>query len=236
LRILLEEPKLIGVFSELCRDIVDSTRTGIDPTRAGSIILSRIERWRALFLADSAGLDRFALRGLIGELLVLERRLIEDLGIDEAVAAWTGPPGLAQDFRLPSGQRIEVKAVDRDAESVTVNGLAQLDGGDDPLRLAVVRLEETGRDAPGALTASALVGRLRTRLIDSPTALRSFNTLLGFVGWDDDNEGDRVIVRLVRIDEYEVNATFPRLTPGTVPPGVADATYKIVLPGLVTGQ
>jgi hypothetical protein len=201
--------------------------------RAGSIVLARIERWRTLLLADSAGLDRSALRGLIGELLVLENRLLQLLGLDEAVSAWTGPLGMAQDFRLPSGQRIEVKAVDRDADEVLVNGLGQLDGGGDRLQLAVVRLEDTGRDAPGALTVPLLVGRLRMRLADSPSALQSFNSLLRFAGWDDSDDGSQVIVRLVRIDEYEVDATFPRLISGTVPDGVVDATYKIVLPAIV---
>jgi hypothetical protein len=204
--------------------------------RAGSIVLARIERWRALLLADSAGLDRSALRGLIGELLVLETRLLPLVGPDEAVSAWTGPLGLAQDFRMPSGQGIEVKAVDHDADRVLVNGLGQLDGGADPLQLAVVRLEDTGRDASDALTAPLLVGRLRRRLADSPSALRSFNSLLGFVGWTDDDEGTEVIVRLVRIDEHDVLGAFPRLTRATVPPGVVDATYEIVLPTLVTSQ
>ena len=68
--------------------------------RAGSIVLARIERWRALLLADSAGLDRSAMRGLIGELLVLETRLLEQLGPDEAVHAWTGPLRTAQDFTI----------------------------------------------------------------------------------------------------------------------------------------
>jgi hypothetical protein len=236
LRVFLEEPKLIGVFTELCRDIIDSTRIGIDPARAGGVVLARIERWRSLFLADSAGLDRSATRGLIGELLVLETRLLEQLGPDEAVYAWTGPLRTAQDFRLPSGQRIEVKAVDRDADEVTINGLSQLDGGGDPIQLAVVRLEDTGRDAPDALTLSLLVGRLRTRLADSPSALQVFNSMLRFVGWDDADEGSRVVVRLVRIDEHEVNALFPRLIPGTVPPGVVEATYRITLPTPVIRQ
>jgi hypothetical protein len=236
LRVFLEEPKLIGVFTELCRDIIDSTRVGIDPLRAGSIVLARIERWRTLLLANPAGLNRSALRGLVGELLLLENRLLDLLGPDEAILAWTGPLGMAQDFRLPSGQRIEVKAVDRDADKVLVNGLGQLDGGGNPLQLAVVRLEDTGRDAPGALSVPLLIGRLRMRLADFPSALQSFNSLLRFAGWDDSDEGGQVVVRLVRIDEYEVDATFPRLTSATVPPGVLDATYSIILPAMVVRQ
>ena len=141
-------------------------------------------------MADSAGLDWSALRGLIGELLILENRLFQLPGLDDAVSAWTGPLGLAQDFRLPSGQRIEVKEVNCYADSVLVNGLGQLD-----------RLEDTGSDAPDALTVPLLVERLRTRLADSPAALRFFNSLLRFVGWDDTDEGNEVIVRLVADDE-----------------------------------
>jgi hypothetical protein len=230
LRVSLEEPKLIGVFTELCRDIVDSTRTGIDPARAGSIVLARIDRWRALFLAESAGLDRSAQRGLIGELLVLENTLLQQLGPDEAVSSWTGPLGMAQDFRLPSGLRIEVKAIERDADKVLINGLNQLDGGGDPLRLAVVRLEDTGRQAPDALTVHLLVARLRLRFADWPCALRGFENMLRFVGWDDAQESGQVVVRLVRIDEYEVDDNFPRLIPRSVPSGIVDATYKIALP------
>ena len=229
LRVFLEEPKLMPVFTELCRDVIDSTRAGVDPMRAAGIVLARIDRWRALLLADTAGPTRSALRGLIGELLVLETRLFPLLGLDKAVSAWTGPLGMAQDFRLPSGQRIEVKAVDRDADEVLIHGLSQLDGGGDPLQLAVVRLEDTGRDAPDSLTVPLLVERLRTRLADSPAALRSFDSLLRFTGWDEADEGKQVIVRLIRIDEHQVDAAFPRLTPKTVPTGVVDATYKIAL-------
>ena len=158
-------------------------------------------RKTVILVADSAGLDWSALRGLIGELLILENRLFQLPGLDDAVSAWTGPLGLAQDFRLPSGQRIEVKEVNRYADSVLVNGLGQLDGGCDLLQLVVVRLEDTGRDAPDALTVPLLVERLRTRLADSPAALRFFNSLLRFVGWDDTDEGNEVIVRLVADDE-----------------------------------
>lgn len=219
------------VFAELCRDIVGFTRTNNDPERAGSIVLSRIERWRSLLLEAPSGLSRSALRGLMGELLILQNRLFPLWGFDAGVAAWTGPLGLEHDFRLPDGHRIEVKAVDRDSDRVVVNGLHQLDGGENPLTLTVVRLEETGRDAPDALTVPLLISELRTRLGDAPSALNSFNSLLHFVGWDDGSEAAAgVVVRLIRIDDYEINRTFPRLTAGTVPAGIIDATYTVVLP------
>ena len=186
--------------------------------------------------ADSSGLDRFALRGLVGELLVFEQRILPLLDPLDAVVAWTGPLGMAQDFHLPSGLRIEVKAVDHDATQVLINGLSQLDAGGDSLVLAVVRLEDTGREAVNALTVPLLVKRIRARFSESPEAMRSFDSLLRFAGWQDGDQESEVVVRLVRIDEHEVEANFPRLIHASVPAGVVDATYKIALPLLVTNQ
>lgn len=232
LRILLEEPQLLPVFAELCRDIIEFSRTGVDPQRAAGPVLSRIERWRSLMQPRTAVLGRSELRGLIGELLVLERFVLPVLGADAAVLAWTGPLGADQDFQLPNGVRIEVKALDRDADRVRINGLGQLDGRGDPLQLAAVRIEDTGRDAADSITASGLIGRLRESFTEAPAALQGFNALLRFAGWDDAADSSAVAVRLDRIDLHEIDADFPRLIAATVPNGIADASYVIVLPPL----
>ena len=230
MRLSLEEPRLLAVFAELCRDIIEFTRTSVGQGQPSGLVLSRIERWRTLMQPQQPGLSRSELMGLIGELLVLEKELLPALGLDQAISAWCGPLGASQDFRLPDGLRIEVKALDRNADRVQINGLDQLDGGGDRLELLAVRLEDTGRDAADAVTASKLVGRLREQLKEAPSASETFEALLRFVGWDDTRDNDTVTVRLHRIDRHDVNANFPRLTPATVPRGIADASYELVLP------
>jgi hypothetical protein len=232
MRIFLEEPLLFPVFAELCRDIIEFTRHNVPIAQPSGLVLSRIERWQSLMQSQAAGLSRTQLRGLIGELLILERELLPALGPDAAVSAWTGPLGTSQDFRLPDGRKLEVKALDRHADRVQVNGLDQLDGGGDPLQLLVVRLEDTGIDAVDAVTAARLIAGLRRQLSQAPVALQGFEMLLRFVGWDDAAETDSVAVRLERIDRYDVNEDFPRLTAATVSPAIAEARYKIVLPPL----
>lgn len=232
MRIFLEEPQLLPVFAELCRDIIEFTRLNAQGAQASGMVLSRIERWRNLMQAHSVGLSRSQLRGLIGELLVLERELLPVLSLDQSVSAWTGPLRTSQDFRLPDGLKLEVKALDRNADRAQINGLDQLDSGGDPLQLVVVRLEDTGHDAVGALTASRLIARLRARLSEAPAALQTFEMLLRFIGWDDAADTDAVVVRLERIDRYDVDDGFPRLTAATVPQAVVEATYQIVLPAV----
>jgi len=124
--------------------------------------------------ADSTKLSVALLRGLIGELVVLERRVLPEFGPDDAVSAWTGPLGTPHDFQLPTGLKIEVKALNHDADRVRINGLGQLDGAGDPLQLAAVRLEDTGRDATAAITPSRQVARLRACLSEAPAALQGF--------------------------------------------------------------
>jgi hypothetical protein len=113
---------------------------------------------------------------------------------------------------------------------VRINGLGQLDGGGDPLHLAIVRFENTGRDAEDAITLSRQIGRLRALLAEAPAAIQTFEVLLRFVGWNDSNNTDSVAVRLNRIDWHNVNSAFPRLTVTTAPNGVVEATYVVLLP------
>jgi len=229
LRLSLEEPKLLPVFAALCHDIADYTREGVTEAHLAPAIIARLDHWRRLFERDSDGLGEAELRGLIGELLVLER-LLDNVAAREAVAAWTGPLGTPQDFLLPNGQRIEVKTARREARSVRINGLAQLDPGNDPLDLAVVRVEDTGLDADGAITVSALIARIEARLSTDPDALTSFRTSLAFAGWQENARHSAVVVRLLSIDRYGIDHDFPRLTRATVPEGIQDADYTIVLP------
>lgn len=101
----------------------------------------------------------------------------------DAVSSWTGPLGAPQDFLLPSGQRIEVKAVRPDRRSVQINGLSQLDAGTEPMTLVVVRLADAGAESSATLTAPELIDRLRRRLSAEPHALNEFESRLAAAGW-----------------------------------------------------
>lgn len=218
------------VFAGLCRDIIVFTRTNVADDTAAAVILSRVDRWRRLLQGELRGLSESELRGLIGELVVLETELLPALPAIDAVTAWNGPFGAAQDFTLPNGQRIEAKALRRDASSCRINGLSQLDPGPDTLVLAVVRLDQTGADADGAISATRLVNRLRDRLLSEPFALNELDSRLAAAGWQEHPDHDRFAVRLLGIERHAVDSVFPRLIRSTVPGGVLEADYEIALP------
>ena len=103
LRLSLLERQLMPVFAALCRDIVACTRCGVDETRLGQVVVQRLVQWRSLLARDAAGLGEAALRGLIGELLVLRDRVMPTLHPAEAVSTWRGPLGCPAGLR-PAGR------------------------------------------------------------------------------------------------------------------------------------
>lgn len=234
LRLSLLQLALLPVFAALCHDIITSTADGVPAQALGSAVLARLQHWRTLLERDAAGLDDELLRGLIGELSILESRLLPTMTEAEAVAAWRGPLGAPQDFMFQSGDAIEVKAADRDATSVRINGAGQLDGAPGTILLAVVRLQRTGTGASGAITAPLLIARLRDRLIGDADALRAFDASLVALGWHDHPAHEELAVRVLHVDVYAVTLDFPRLTSAAIPSGVENVVYSVVLPALAT--
>src|ERR1700730_6547469 len=230
LRLSVEGNALQPVFAGLCRDVIAFTRTSVGERTAASVILSRVDRWRKLLEGELRGMPTAELRGLIGELVILDADVLPRYSAFEGVTAWTGPLGTAQDFRLPSGQRIETKAVRGDSTSCQINGLDQLDAGPDPLVLAVVRLDETGTHAHEAITAAGLINTLRDRVGGDPAALNEFDSRLAAAGWHEHPDHDNFAVRVIGIEYFPVADTFPRLIRTAVPHGVLDAVYEIALP------
>lgn len=232
LQVLLEQPDLEAEFAALCRDIVRFTSAGISPEGAPAAVLRRIERWRALLEGGRGSMDAPAQRGLAAELLVLEQEVLPGLPPFEAVCAWTGPDGTPQDFTLPVGLRLEVKAVRPTARTVRINGLDQLDPGPDVLELVVVRLADAPAEAEDAFTVAYQIERLRSALAAHPAALGELESRLAALGWRDDPELHLAHLRLAAIERHEVDEHFPRLVRSMVPAGVEDADYVIALPAL----
>ena len=85
--------------------------------------------------------DLYELRGLVGELLYLERVAIPKYGIEAAVACWVGPKGADQDF-VSQDKRIEVKTIREGADRVRISSAEQLDVSGHDLKLAMVVLED----------------------------------------------------------------------------------------------
>lgn len=184
------------IFHKLCLDVVSAAARAHSETEAVSVTLMRTWRWHRLL----AGRGREFLspqeqKGLIGELLVLERHLLPRVGASTAVTAWRGPLGSPKDFEI-SRLAIEVKARRGGAApTVVIASEQQLDGsGIDSLFLYVIELSEAPQNSENALSVQAVANRIRESIFaEDPNAAGVFETRLLAAGLrpDDDYSGYR---------------------------------------------
>lgn len=218
-------PDLSGVFTGLAADLCLALLPGSDDP--GSVVLTHLDNWRALFGAGHRPWTTPRLGGLTAELLVLDELLDLDA---RAVAWWTGPFGEAQDFRS-TRHALEVKAsLTREGRLVRIHGTDQLEppvGG--ILGLVWFRLRPSG---PGVGVGLADVIQ---RCVDRGGAAAVLDRLdrLG-LPWPPEPPVARARFEVVERRWYAVDDGFPAIHPGkfegrAVPAGVGAVEYVVDL-------
>jgi hypothetical protein len=219
-------PSLLAPFARLCQDLVDASRE-IDPSTAPGFLLSRLARWRRLLEAGSPELATTELRGLVGELVVLDRCL-KLWQPAEVIDAWVGPFEAPQDFALPS-LWIEAKSIYPTAAVVRISSVDQLDVAGRIL-LAVVTLATVSAEGSSVSPAS-LVDAIRQQLTESGAhgALLEFDSRLAAVGYADEPTYAQRIFRVDKVRFFDVTGGFPLIRRRDLPNGVSEAVYDIEL-------
>ena len=220
------------IFLRFCDDIIDATALGQTEQQAVDLFLARTWRWHRLLRGGrTRRLGDEEQKGLVGELVVVERQLIPVLGALDAVRCWTGPLGTPQDFEI-SRVHVEAKAQGVSAPRVTISSEHQLQSGTgDTLFLHVTEVVIAAEGTAGAFTLTETANRLRSVIGEQDmVAVDLFEERLGAVGFDwKDDYSDRPWM-IVGESLYEVREGFPRITPEMFPGGVANVRYTISLP------
>ncbi|MEO6924003.1 MAG: PD-(D/E)XK motif protein [Bryocella sp.] len=227
----LLDAKLRDVFHQLCLDIVAATTGCANEAAAVTAAVARAWRWHHLLRGGGAGrLRPEEQKGLLGELLVLERYMLPAFGAAGAVAAWRGPVGAAKDF-VSGTVAVESKARSSNAESVMISSEIQLAGDDDEqLFLHLCSIDPANPGDEGAYTLTDVAKRVREGVAAGGSVVQGrYDALLAAAGFDfaDDYSdhpwqgGERSV--------YRVAGTFPRLTPDTMPPAVHSVHYALSL-------
>ena len=220
------------IFLRFCHDIIESTALAKTEQQAVERFLARTWRWHRLLQGDRDNrLGDEEQKGLIGELVVLEKYLLPALGPMASVRCWTGPMGTPQDFEV-SRIHIEAKAQGFAARRVTISSEHQLKSCDaDTLFLHVTEVVTATEGATDAFTVTRVARRIRTMIArHDMTAVELFEERLIATGfdWTDDYSDKPWLVMGESL--YEVRNGFPRITPSMFPGGVGNVRYTISLP------
>ena len=159
------------VFHRFCVDVVEATRVAKSADEATQRFLARTWRWHRLLRSGQDGrLSEEEQKGLIGELRVIERCLLEVIDVRDAVEGWTGPLGAPKDFELGL-VGIEAKARSPQRAEVRISSVDQLDSaGMSRLFLNVIEVGAAFDESATALTITDLATRVRGRIaaLDMP--------------------------------------------------------------------
>lgn len=228
----LEDSAHRDLFHQLCLDIVACASEA--PTERDAVLLAIARTWRWHHLLRGGGDRRLSpeeQKGVIGELLVIERYLLPHLSCIDVVGAWRGPLGAPKDFEV-GRTWIEVKARRGAATPhIAISSESQLDGsGNGAFFLYVVDLDRAPSDSAEGWTLTDVAERVRDTIAGSDQgALEAFEGLLAASGfrWTDDYTDVRWVEGSNRI--FSVAEGFPRITSDQLASGVTDVRYSIAL-------
>ena len=219
------------IFYQLCIDIVGAGTVAHTESEAVELAVARTWRWHHLLRGGTGGrLSEDEQKGLIGELLVLERHLLSCLSPADSLAAWRGPLGAPKDFEVG---RIGIEAKARRGAAtphVLITSEHQLNGeGCDLLFLHVVDLSHAPEGTAQAFTVSDVAHRVRDRMALDNAATDRYESLLTAAGfrWEDDYSDFKWVEGLCRV--YGVTDSFPRVTTKEIAAGVSNVRYSVSL-------
>ena len=224
--IVLNQPEYEDLFEFLGEEIAEAFESAVSSQDAARAVIRRIDRWRRFLERSRRGLTDEEMRGMIGEITVLAR-CIGKFGAAVAVNAWQGMGGL-RDFELPD-YSVETKTYQAETgAAVRISNPQQLEGSAPrPVYLAVVRLaksEVNGR------TLGEAVAFLEQVLQPEMSVIDDFRDRLADCGYIAAESG-RYIERfsISKVQLFEVRNAFPRIAMASVPPGITDVHFSVLL-------
>ena len=228
----LRDSSLRDLFHTLCLDIVSTTANAVSEADAVNTALRRTWRWHHLLRGGRSDLlTSEQQKGLIGELLVLERYLLPLLPASIAVEAWCGPLDAPKDFEVGL-LAIEAKARRGSSQPrITITSEHQLDSaGVHYLFLHVVDLSAAPETASESFSVSDVASRIRKRIVaDDPDVAGIFDGLLTAAGLVPEHDYSNMCFVEGQSRVFNVDDGFPRITATDILPGVERVNYSIML-------
>lgn len=226
IRFSLTDEEISGLFYTFCDDLVEQTRDLENEKDGYNAIVVRFHQWKKMFVSSKKDfLNENQIMGLIGELLFLKEQLIHRIGDHEALRSWSGQELTHKDFSY-NNTWTEVKTIRRNAESVKISSLEQLDSETDG-ELTVYALEKMSSEYNG-INLNKLVIETRNIFTDSDDR-DLFMSKVTLQGYEYHNYYDDFVYEKIYRKNYRVTDNFPKLTHENVPESVVRATYDIQL-------
>ena len=225
----LQDVSYKSIFFVFCKDMIfNIEQFGKKNAIAGAI--RRWQYWKEVFGKKRSNLLEFsAIKGLVGELLVLKNVFMNKWPQNKAIESWMGPLLGHKDFEIEDTW-YEVKSVNEQAMQIPISSIEQLESNVTG-HLIVIRLEKTNETVYEAISANSLVKEI-TNLIQDPLTLRAFQEKLVAMDFYPFPEYDSWKFSYKGIEIFRVDNEFPRITRKELSEYICDVKYTLLLNGI----
>ncbi|MDF2595735.1 MAG: hypothetical protein K0R69_2076 [Clostridia bacterium] len=219
------------VFMNLCYDLIETSRNKNDKIKGVAFVIERFLKWQRLLQQGNDGLlTDTAVKGLIGELILLEELLVKRSNILQTVEGWRGPNKSDRDF-IYNNIWYEVKTTDPSSNSVKISSVEQLDSNDEG-NLVVMYIEKTSACERNSFTLNGIVSRIKDKLETDISAVVLFEDKLLDLGYSYRKEYNETHYIFRRKREFKVDNNFPRLRRDMLANGIINVSYNLSISSL----
>ncbi len=217
------------MFCHIWNDLIHASNLRKDKIEGVKFICDRYKKWQEILKKENSLLSEAEVKGLIGELYILQKYLISAYGEKASINAWTGPKGAPQDFIF---EQIwyEVKVVSSSKQVVTISSIDQLDNVNEG-RLVVIKINKTSEEDSLSLTLNKLYSDLYFSLKSTPLC-EAVSDLVAQLGYYNREEYDKYTYKVEDIFWYRVDSMFPCLRKKHLPSSIGGIKYELLLPSI----
>lgn len=227
---ILENSEYKTMFVSFCEDIIDN----IEKRGSENLIDYIIERWnlwiKMFQMPTNEILSQIQIKGLIGELLTIEKILGQKYGYEKAVLGWGGIEKNNKDFEIEDTW-FEVKATTLSSDKVVITSISQLDSQLQG-NLIVWKLENSTSVANNAVSLNELVVSIRKKITELDV-LENFDKKLYQFGYSLLEEYDKVSFVEHGYNNYCVTEDFPRIRKENIDVAISNVSYSLLLNNLI---
>lgn len=226
LSIELTDESYASTYLAFLFDLISKTAP-LSKEYAGKHLMSRLKDWSKLFMrGPKDGLSDSEALGLRGELQLVRGMLLNTHKYSELVQSWRGPNGDKSDIGW-GAFRIEIKTKRATSKAaIQINSTDQLADNPGRLFLYVAHLNVGAEDGT---SISELVTDINKILGNDLSSRQIFEGKLLLANYSIDDPACDLLYQDVGADIYEVNKSFPKITPEQIPPAVSKVVYELEL-------
>ncbi len=228
--LLLKEKSNWELFFALCNDLISSTSKSNSSAIALNTIFHRLRRWSELLKKKRLDvMSEEKIKGLIGELLFIQKHLIPLFGPNNSIKFWLGPDGAPQDFNI-NDCAIEVKCqIGGTYPNIKISSAEQLYSQLSKLYLYVITLGKSTSTTVGVVNLPMLISEITILLECDSENINLFRDKLMDVGYFFSEKYMDYNYILSAEHVYDVCDEFPKICPCDLKLGIMKVTYSISL-------